>query len=339
MRSYNGSLYVCGSFSSIGGIQSRYIAKWDESNWTGFNSSNLDSTPGWNFADLIFYKRELYIGGNFIGAGVESIARWDGSKWVAVGNGISGSLAWVNTMTIYNDELIVGGLFSKDVSNNPGDNIAIWDSLGWKDMGGGMGQINPQVKDLLVFGGELYAVGVFQTAGGIPAQYIAKWNGLEWCGLGSEFENGILAIAVFQDEIYHMYLGHTQYVNNWDLVDSSAHHIVGAYIKDRDKSILYDLAKSNSLWERRIAVISTFYFIKRNQFSETLRISEQLVGDKEDLIHKAVGWMLREVGKRDLAEEVTFLKSHYQKMPRTMLRYAIERFSNKERKKYLNGEI
>jgi len=138
-----------------------------------------------------------------------------------------------------------------------------------------------------------------------------------------------------QDEIYHLYLRNTRYVNNWDLVDSSAHYIVGAYLENKDRSVLYDLSKSNSLWERRIAIISTFCFIRKNQFGDTLRISERLLSDQEDLIHKAVGWMLREVGKRDLAIEVAFLKAHYQKMPRTMLRYAIEKFSKEERQKYL----
>ncbi len=142
-----------------------------------------------------------------------------------------------------------------------------------------------------------------------------------------------------QEEIYHIYLGNTHYINNWDLVDSSAHHIVGAYLENKDRSVLYDFSRSDSLWERRIAIISTFYFIKRNQFIDALRISEQLINDQEDLIHKAVGWMLREVGKRDLNTEVTFLKSHYQEMPRTMLRYAIEKFSKEERHMYLNGEV
>ncbi len=142
-----------------------------------------------------------------------------------------------------------------------------------------------------------------------------------------------------QEEIYHIYLGNTQYVNNWDLVDSSAHHIIGAYLENRDKSVLYNFSSSDSLWERRIAIMSTFYFIKRNHFIDALRISEQLISDQEDLIHKAVGWMLREVGKRDLDSEVTFLKSHYQRMPRTMLRYALEKFSKEERQKYLSGDI
>ncbi len=142
-----------------------------------------------------------------------------------------------------------------------------------------------------------------------------------------------------QDTIYHLYLNNIQYINNWDLVDSSAHHIIGQYLEDKDKSILYKLSKSNSLWDRRIAIMATFFFIKKNQFEDTLLISKQLLTDEEDLIHKAVGWMLREVGKRDLAKEITFLNTHYQKMPRTMLRYAIEKFSKNSRQKYLNGEV
>jgi len=125
-----------------------------------------------------------------------------------------------------------------------------------------------------------------------------------------------------QETIYHLYLNNIRYVNSWDLVDSSAPYIVGAYLAERDRSLLYDLSKSRSLWERRIAIMSTFAFIRKNQFDDALRIAELLLGDQEDLIHKAVGWMLREVGKRELAVEAAFLKEHYRKMPRTMLRYA-----------------
>jgi len=134
-------------------------------------------------------------------------------------------------------------------------------------------------------------------------------------------------------------LKNTKYINNWDLVDCSAHYIVGAYLQDKNRNVLYDLASSNSLWERRIAIIATFSFIRNNQYKDTLLISKQLLNDQEDLIHKAVGWMLREVGNRDRAREVAFLKKHYQLMPRTMLRYAIEKFSQAERKKYLNGTV
>jgi len=139
--------------------------------------------------------------------------------------------------------------------------------------------------------------------------------------------------------IYKLYLDNTKYINNWDLVDSSAYHIVGAYIENKDKQPLYKLSKSDRLWERRIAIMSTFHFIRKNQFDETLDLSKQLINDDEDLIHKAVGWMLREIGKRDLAVERAFLRAHYKKMPRTMLRYAIEKFPERERKKYLQGVV
>ena len=139
--------------------------------------------------------------------------------------------------------------------------------------------------------------------------------------------------------IFNSYLKHTKFINNWDLVDLSAHHIVGAFIINKDKKLLYQLAKSNLLWERRIAVLATFYFIKNRKFVESLKISELLISDKHDLIHKAVGWMLRELGKRDQPVEEAFLDKHAHLMPRTMLRYAIERFPEEKRKKYLKGKI
>lgn len=139
--------------------------------------------------------------------------------------------------------------------------------------------------------------------------------------------------------IYELYLRNTQYINNWDLVDVSAEHVVGAYLMERNKEQLYRLAKSASLWERRISILSTFHYVKHNEFSETLKISKMLLSDEEDLIHKAVGWMLREVGKRHLPTEEKFLRAHYKIMPRTMLRYAIERFPEPKRQRYLKGKI
>ena len=139
--------------------------------------------------------------------------------------------------------------------------------------------------------------------------------------------------------IYDTYLENTAFVNNWDLVDSSAEHIVGAYLMDRSKAVLYRLAESEDMWERRISVISTFHFIKRHEFSETLKVSKMLLFDRQDLIHKATGWMLREIGKRQLQTEESFLKVHYKKMPRTMLRYAIEKFPEQKRQRYLKGRI
>ena len=142
-----------------------------------------------------------------------------------------------------------------------------------------------------------------------------------------------------KSEIYNFYIGNAEYINNWDLVDSSAQYIVGAYLESREKQIIYDMARSQNLWERRIAIISTFHMIRKNSFTDALNISEILVSDKEDLIHKAVGWMLREIGKRDIKEEKIFLDKYYRNMPRTMLRYAIERFPEMERKNYLKGLI
>ncbi|HVO67824.1 MAG TPA: DNA alkylation repair protein [Syntrophales bacterium] len=142
-----------------------------------------------------------------------------------------------------------------------------------------------------------------------------------------------------QERIFNLYLKSTQFINNWDLVDASAEHIVGSYLKYRSKSALHDLAVSKLLWDRRISIMATFHFIKNGEFAETLRIAEILLNDPEDLIHKAVGWMLREIGKRDHHIEEEFLKAHYRAMPRTMLRYAIEKFPEKLRKQYLQGEI
>jgi len=142
-----------------------------------------------------------------------------------------------------------------------------------------------------------------------------------------------------REALYRLYLRHTRYINNWDLVDLSAEQIVGAFISDKDRDPLYELARSSSLWERRIAILATYHFIKKSSFDETLKISRILLTDKEDLIHKAVGWMLREVGKRNLPAEEKFLKNHYKLMPRTMLRYAIEKFPEPKRKAYLNAKI
>ncbi len=144
---------------------------------------------------------------------------------------------------------------------------------------------------------------------------------------------------VTRKSIYVTYLENTGFVNNWDLVDTSAQHIVGAYLMDKNKAALYRLAKSDNMWERRISIMSTFHFIKHQQFSETLKISKILLFDPQDLIHKATGWMLREIGKRDFSTEESFLKKHYKNMPRTMLRYAIEKFPEQRRKRYLKGMI
>ncbi len=136
--------------------------------------------------------------------------------------------------------------------------------------------------------------------------------------------------------IFDLYLKNTRYINNWDLVDLSAPYIVGTYLLDKDRNILYTLAKSTLLWERRIAVLATFTFIRNDDFKDSLKIAEMLLHDDHDLIHKAVGWMLREIGKHDQSTEEKFLKKHYKAMPRTMLRYSIEKFDDKKRKFYMN---
>ncbi|OPY68842.1 MAG: DNA alkylation repair enzyme [Syntrophorhabdaceae bacterium PtaU1.Bin034] len=140
--------------------------------------------------------------------------------------------------------------------------------------------------------------------------------------------------------IFDFYLARTDRINNWDLVDLSAEHIVGGFLKDKPKDILYRLARSANLWERRIAMLATFHYIKMGLHEETCRIAGMLIHDRHDLIQKAVGWMLREVGKRCSEEvEETFLRQHWGEMGRTALRYAIERFSPEKRQAYLNGTV
>ena len=135
--------------------------------------------------------------------------------------------------------------------------------------------------------------------------------------------------------IYEAYLKNTKYINNWDLVDVSAKRIIGDFLNDRSRAPLYKLALSSDLWERRISILSTFHFIGNNDFADAIKIAGILILDKHDLIHKAVGWMLREIGKRDVNTEERFLKKHCGTMPRTMLRYAIERFPEPKRQAYL----
>jgi 3-methyladenine DNA glycosylase AlkD len=139
-----------------------------------------------------------------------------------------------------------------------------------------------------------------------------------------------------KDKIFGFYLKNTENINNWDLVDLTAPKIVGDHLFNKDTSILFKLAKSNNLWERRIAILSTFKFIRNNDFEDALSIAKLLLHDKHDLIHKAVGWMLREIGKRDQEIEEQFLSKYHMQMPRTMLRYAIEKFEENKRKFYLS---
>ncbi len=147
------------------------------------------------------------------------------------------------------------------------------------------------------------------------------------------------ADEAIKKEVYQLYLAHTGFVNNWDLVDASAREIVGGYLVNKSRKPLDRLAASRSLWERRISIVATHYFIRLHDFADTIRIAERLLGDREDLIHKAVGWMLREVGKKDVATLEAFLRRNGKIMPRTSLRYAIERFPEEARRAYLGGAL
>ena len=182
-----------------------------------------------------------------------------------------------------------------------------------------------------------------QVAGGFPDLSLDELEKL----LGSPIhEHRFTALVILMEqykkamvkekgEIVRFYLSNTKNINNWDLVDVSAPKIIGDYLLGKDRSVLYKLARSKNLWEKRIAILTTAAFIKEGQFKETLEIAKILIKDSHDLIHKAVGWMLREVGKRDQRAEEKFLKKHYKKMPRVMLRYAIEKFSRSKRDFYL----
>lgn len=145
--------------------------------------------------------------------------------------------------------------------------------------------------------------------------------------------------AAEQKEVVDFYLAHLNFVNNWDLVDSSCHPILGHYYLNREKSLFYELAESDDLWSQRCAMISSYYWIKRRHFEDALALAEKLLSHEHDLIQKAVGWMLREIGNKDFEVEMGFLKKYYTTMPRTTLRYAIEKFDPELRKQILKGSL
>lgn len=178
----------------------------------------------------------------------------------------------------------------------------------------------------------------------LPLPEIAKLLASKW------HDDRLLALIILvrqykkgdqakQEAVYQFYLAHLDRVNNWDLVDSSAGYIVGEYLKDRPRDILLELAASDNMWHRRVAMISTFAFIMSGDPSTSLVIAEKLLRDREDLIQKAVGWMLREIGKRiDRQVLLAFLDEHAQEMPRTMLRYSIEHLPPAQREHYLKAK-
>lgn len=166
----------------------------------------------------------------------------------------------------------------------------------------------------------------------------STWHEVRLCGLLLLVDNYKRAKNSSRKEIFEYYLSHTKAINNWDLVDLSAPYIVGAYLADKsveDRNILYQLANSDNLWEQRIAVVSTIAFIRNNDYEDILHLVELLISHPHDLMHKAMGWMLREVGKRNETVLRSFLDAHVLQMPRTMLRYAIEKFDENERQYYL----
>ncbi|WP_201027462.1 DNA alkylation repair protein [Paraglaciecola hydrolytica] len=167
----------------------------------------------------------------------------------------------------------------------------------------------------------------------------SDWHEVRMCALLLLVQQFKSADAQVKQQVFECYLRHSQFINNWDLVDCSAYLIVGPYLQNKPRAVLYDLAKSDLLWDRRIAVIATLHFIRLKDFTDILALAELLINDSHDLMHKAVGWMLREVGNRDKQVELGFLTRHYQQMPRTMLRYAIEKFPEPERQAFLHNNV
>ncbi len=189
----------------------------------------------------------------------------------------------------------------------------------------------------------------------IARSIVKKYKELELGEIGkllhSKFhEDRMIALVILVEQykkadkdkqkiLYDFYLKNTKYINNWDLVDVTCKDIVGAYLHDKSRQPLFKLAKSANLWERRIAIISTFYFIKESDLDDTYAIAKLLLSEKHDLLHKAVGWALREAGKKDEKRLKKFLEENYPSIPRTTLRYAIEKFPIAERKRFLAGEF
>jgi len=230
-------------------------------------------------------------------------------------------------------------------------------------------EVQKNLKDLSDADDAAFLQGYFKTGKGeygegdqfrgirVPKirKLVPKCNALSWDEvttlLHSDFhEDRLLALLILvnrfekttgteRERIYNHYIKNTRYINNWDLVDQSAPNITGAFLMNRPKDQLLQWARSDKWYERRIAIMSTFHFIRNHHFDLSLKLAGMLLDDPHDLIHKSVGWMLREIGKRDQKREEEFLESRYQNMPRTMLRYAIEKFPESRRQDYLNGLI
>lgn len=196
-------LYVGGAFDSAGTIQAEGISLWDGDTWSGVDNFP-NNNPGFfvDIGNIQEYNGEVYVAGNFVGgSGISpDIARWDGSQWKSVENGILGLNSWVNDLVVYQEELYVAGFFSKE-DGNSSTGIMKWDGENWLDAGGGINE-GAQIFKMAVYNNYLYACGSFSSTGGISAKYIARWDGEEWCGLGSDFNNTILTMAVYNNELY-----------------------------------------------------------------------------------------------------------------------------------------
>ncbi|HPB24218.1 MAG TPA: T9SS type A sorting domain-containing protein [Bacteroidales bacterium] len=206
LKVINNELYVFGGFDSVAGIAANSIGKYDGSNWSAVHNFPViptDIGAANRVNDIAFYNNEIFVCGNLnnLPTGTfANIIKWDGADWVSVGDGIRGSIVFVNKMLVYKNELIVGGLFSKSVApNNPGLNIGKWNGTQWSELGSG---VDGMVHDMKVHDDTLYVCGTFKHAGGIPADGIAKWDGSKWCGFGTTFDNVVNALDFYRDTLY-----------------------------------------------------------------------------------------------------------------------------------------
>lgn len=245
LKVHNGLLYAYGNISKINNHPFYRIAAFDGNNWQAVvDSIDFDFM---NIADISFYHDTLFIGGNFIhtGLGYESIVKYADGNWYSVGGGFKGNMAWVSSFVEYDNKLVAGGVWYKDVADNPSNSIAQWDGYTWGRMGGEMGGNFPAISDIVVWQNELYAVGVFSEAGGVPAQSIAKWDGTKWCGLGSIFNSAVNSVCVHNNELYIA----CQWTIDGDTVNHIAKWIGGDYVDTCGAIIgVEELTKSDE-WE------------------------------------------------------------------------------------------
>ena len=195
---YEDTLYMCGSFDSVGSLNSNSIIRYDGVNWTSIDFPNVGPVYS-----MQFYQDDLYVVGVFddSSGNLHRISKWDHHNWSNIGEGILGSLADPSCFALYDDKLVVGGIFKKS-DGNAGNNLQHWDGTNWLDLGGGTGGQNGRVWDMFSVGNYLWTGGTFSSAGNIPADKIARWDGNQWCGLGSIFNNSITSVTFYDDTLY-----------------------------------------------------------------------------------------------------------------------------------------